>query len=61
MRLFGLTAAVGAAVCVAVWELAFASTCCAFAALASLTLLMWARRGKGPDGSGSQPIPTPAT
>jgi len=61
LRLFGLTAAIGAAVCVAAWELAFASTWCAFAAMTSLTLLLWVRRGKEPAGSGSQPLPAPAT
>jgi hypothetical protein len=44
LRLFGLTAAVGAAVCMVLWELAFASTWCAVAALTSLTLLQWVRR-----------------
>jgi hypothetical protein len=61
LRLFGLTAAIGAAVCVAVWELAFASTWCAFAALTSLSLLHWVWRGRTPAGSGSQPVPAPAT
>ncbi|QMU71723.1 DUF6629 family protein [Streptacidiphilus sp. P02-A3a] len=50
LRLFGLTAAVGAAVCAAVWELAFASTWCAFAALTSLTLLLWVRREQSTPG-----------
>lgn len=44
LRLFGLTAAVGAAACLVLWELAFASTWCAVAALTSLTLLQWVRR-----------------
>ena len=61
LRLFGLTAAIGAAVCVAVWELAFASTWCAFAALTSLTLLLWVRRGKTLADIGLQPFPTSAT
>ena len=41
LRLFGLVAAVGAAVCVTVWQLAFASTWCAFAAVVSLMLVRW--------------------
>jgi hypothetical protein len=58
LRLFGLTAAVGAAVCAAAWELAFASTWCAFAALTSLTLLIWVRRGRGPAlPHGGRPAP----
>jgi len=60
LRLLGLTAAVGAAVCVTVWELAFASTWCAFAALTSLTLLIWVRRGRASAGSDSEPLPVPA-
>ena len=43
LRLFGLAAALGAAVCVILWQLAFASTWCAFAALVSLMLLRWLR------------------
>ena len=54
LRLFGLMAAIGAVVCVAAWELAFASTWCAFAALTSLTLLLWVRRGKGPQPRGGR-------
>jgi hypothetical protein len=41
LRLFGLVAAAGAAVCVLVWQLAFASTWCAFAAVVSLMLVRW--------------------
>jgi hypothetical protein len=48
LRLFGLTAAVGAAVCMVLWELAFASTWCAVAALTSLTLLQWVQRDQNP-------------
>jgi hypothetical protein len=59
LRLLGVTAAVGAAVCVAVWELAFASTWCAFAALTSLTLLLWVRRGRTRAESGSHLLPAP--
>jgi hypothetical protein len=58
LRLFGLTAAVGAVVCAAAWELAFASTWCAFAALTSLTLLLWVRRAGTPAGPGPQPLPS---
>jgi hypothetical protein len=61
LRLFGLTAALGAAVCATVWQLAFASTWCAFAALTSLTLLRWTRRGNTPAGTDSQPSPASAT
>jgi energy-converting hydrogenase Eha subunit E len=42
VRTLGVVASVGAAVCYLVWELAFASTWCAVAALASLVLLRWA-------------------
>jgi hypothetical protein len=48
LRLFGVVAAVGAAVCVLIWQLAFASTWCAFAAVVSLMLVFWLRR----DGAG---------
>ena len=41
LREFGLVAAIGAAVCVTAWQLAFASTWCAFAALVSLMLVRW--------------------
>jgi len=41
LREFGLVAALGAAVCVTAWQLAFASTWCAFAALISLMLVRW--------------------
>ena len=61
LLLFGLTAAVGAVVCVAVWELAFASTWCAFAALTSLTLLHWVWRRRASAGIGSRAIPAPTT
>jgi hypothetical protein len=59
LRLFGLAAAIGAAVCVTTWELAFASTWCAFAALTSLTLLLWTRRGR--TAAGPQPFPASIT
>ena len=41
LRLFGLVAAVGAVVCVLAWQLAFASTWCAFAAVISLMVVYW--------------------
>ena len=42
LRLLGVLTTVGAAVCYLVWELAFASTWCAVAAMASVVLLRWA-------------------
>jgi hypothetical protein len=58
LRLFGLVGATGALVCVLVWQLAFASTWCAFAAVVSLILVYWLHRDRaaqsdrddGPDG-----------
>jgi hypothetical protein len=35
-------------VCMVMWELAFASTWCAVAALTSLTLLQWVQRDQNP-------------
>jgi hypothetical protein len=52
VRGFGVAAAVGAAGCVAAWRLAFASTWCAFAALLSVLLLVWVRRGPAPGAGG---------
>ncbi|WP_055523089.1 DUF6629 family protein [Streptomyces graminilatus] len=46
--LFGLLAGAGAPVCWALWRLEFVSTWCALAALCSLALLGWARRGGRP-------------
>lgn len=40
-----VAAAVGAAGCVAAWRFAFASTWCAYAAVLSVLLLVWIRRG----------------
>jgi len=51
---FGLTAAVGAAVCITAWRLAFASTWCAFAALTSLALIPWVRRERIMPARGEQ-------
>src|SRR5216683_2613588 len=42
IRALGVISAIGAAACFLVWELAFASTWCAVAAVASLVLLRWA-------------------
>jgi hypothetical protein len=58
LRRFGVVAALGAAVCVLTWQLAFASTWCAFAAVVSLMLIPWLRRdregrpGERPSGPG---------
>ncbi|WP_406387982.1 DUF6629 family protein [Streptomyces sp. NBC_00887] len=42
--LLGVLVAVGAAVCVALWQTEFISTWCALAAVCSVVLLGWARR-----------------
>ena len=42
LRLLGAVTTVGAATCYLIWELAFASTWCAAAAVASVILLRWA-------------------
>lgn len=44
LRLLGAVLAVGAGACAALWRLEFASTWCAFAAVASLLVLGWVRR-----------------
>lgn len=44
LRLLGAVLAAGALVCAVLWRLAFASTWCAFAAVASLLVLGWVRR-----------------
>ncbi|MEU9143817.1 DUF6629 family protein [Streptomyces sp. NPDC048349] len=44
LRLLGALLAVGAVVCAALWRLEFASTWCAFAAVASLLVLGWSGR-----------------
>ncbi|MGP3689904.1 DUF6629 family protein [Streptomyces sp. IBSNAI002] len=44
LRLLGAVLGAGAAVCAALWRLEFASTWCAFAAVASLLVLGWVRR-----------------
>ncbi|MFF4452407.1 DUF6629 family protein [Streptomyces goshikiensis] len=50
LRLLGAVLAAGAVVCAALWRLEFASTWCAFAAVASLLVLGWVRRGPGRSG-----------
>ncbi|MCX4539687.1 DUF6629 family protein [Streptomyces sp. NBC_01565] len=45
LRLLGAVLAAGALVCAALWRLEFASTWCAFAAVASVLVLGWVRRG----------------
>ncbi|MEU9252970.1 DUF6629 family protein [Streptomyces sp. NPDC048270] len=44
LRLLGAVLAAGAVVCGALWRLEFASTWCAFAAVASVLVLGWVRR-----------------
>lgn len=44
LRLLGAVLAFGALACSALWRLEFASTWCAFAAVASVLVLGWARR-----------------
>ncbi|MEV7560090.1 DUF6629 family protein [Streptomyces sp. NPDC089795] len=48
LRTFGVVLAVGALACSALWRLEFASTWCAFAAVASLLVLGWVRRPHPP-------------
>ncbi|MFD8020549.1 DUF6629 family protein [Streptomyces lavendulae] len=50
LRVLGAVLAAGALVCAALWRLAFASTWCAFAAVASVLVLGWVRRPAGPGG-----------
>ncbi|MFG2981975.1 DUF6629 family protein [Streptomyces sp. NPDC048258] len=50
LRLLGAVMAAGAVLCAALWRLEFASTWCAFAAVASLLILGWAGR---PEAAGS--------
>ncbi|MET9700265.1 DUF6629 family protein [Streptomyces sp. NPDC006529] len=50
LRVLGAAMAAGAALCALFWRLEFASTWCAFAAVASLLVLGWVRRGE--DGPG---------
>ncbi|MGR4878490.1 DUF6629 family protein [Streptomyces sp. LARHCF249] len=51
LRLLGALLAAGAAVCAALWRLEFASTWCAFAAVASLLVLGWVRRPGAADSA----------
>ncbi|MER7582903.1 DUF6629 family protein [Kitasatospora sp. NPDC097691] len=57
LRRLGLVTAVGALACVLFWRLAFISTWCALAALASLLLLRWA--GHSPVAEGADRIARP--
>ncbi|GAA2153216.1 hypothetical protein GCM10009760_50680 [Kitasatospora kazusensis] len=57
LRLLGVLVGVGAVVCGLLYQLAFASTWCALAALASLVLLRWTGR---PEPTGRTPGPGPA-
>ncbi|MFE3990352.1 DUF6629 family protein [Streptomyces goshikiensis] len=50
LRLLGVVLAAGAVVCAALWRLEFASTWCAFAAVASVLVLGRVRRGPGRPG-----------
>ncbi|MFC9244845.1 DUF6629 family protein [Streptomyces sp. NPDC057136] len=45
LQALGLLVGVGAAICTALWRLEFLSTWCAFAAVCSVVLLGWTRRG----------------
>ncbi|MGW7331246.1 DUF6629 family protein [Streptomyces sp. NPDC054840] len=46
LRTLGVVLAAGALACSALWRLEFASTWCAFAAVASLLILGWVRRAR---------------
>ncbi|MFC9292722.1 DUF6629 family protein [Streptomyces sp. NPDC057011] len=48
LRLLGVVLAAGALACSALWRLEFASTWCAFAAVASVLVLGWVRRRRPP-------------
>ncbi|MFD7030782.1 DUF6629 family protein [Streptomyces sp. NPDC059917] len=50
LRVLGVVMAAGAAFCALVWRLEFASTWCAFAAVASVLVLGWVRRDAGGRG-----------
>ncbi|WP_395293178.1 DUF6629 family protein [Kitasatospora hibisci] len=66
LRQLGLLAGVGAAVCALLWRLAFVSTWCALAALASMLLLRWTatpsggRPPRGRPSGGRRPHRKPA-
>ncbi|MER5254457.1 DUF6629 family protein [Streptomyces sp. NPDC002855] len=53
--LFGVLVAVGAAVCLALWEREYISTWCAFAAVCSVVLYFWVRRRSRPAPARSGP------
>ncbi|MFD3578591.1 DUF6629 family protein [Streptomyces sp. NPDC058644] len=53
--LFGVLVAVGAAVCLALWEREYISTWCAFAAVCSVVLYFWVRRRSWPAPARSGP------
>ncbi|MEO3974760.1 DUF6629 family protein [Streptomyces sp. CAU 1734] len=50
LRLLGAVTGAGAVVCALLWRTAFVSTWCALAAVASVILLGWVRRDRGPAG-----------
>ncbi|MDQ1012555.1 hypothetical protein QFZ82_007040 [Streptomyces sp. V4I23] len=61
LRLLGILAGAGAVACALLWRTVFVSTWCAPAAVASLTLLAWARRPatvaeRGRPRSGADPV-----
>ncbi|MFJ7158301.1 DUF6629 family protein [Streptomyces sp. NPDC101118] len=53
LRLLGVLLSAGAVLCAALWRLEFASTWCAFAAIASVLVLAWVRRRPAP----GRPVP----
>ncbi|QKW09757.1 hypothetical protein HUT18_28470 [Streptomyces sp. NA04227] len=56
--LLGVLAAIGAAICAALWRLEFISTWCAFAAVCSVVLLGWVRRTPAAPPGGSRTVTT---
>jgi hypothetical protein len=56
LRLFGVLATVGVVVCEALWRYEFVSTWCAFAAVASVVLLVWVRRPTPAADRRAQPL-----
>ncbi|MEU4120613.1 DUF6629 family protein [Kitasatospora sp. NPDC028055] len=59
LRRLGLLTATGALACALLWHLAFISTWCALAALASLLLLHWSAHPPAPRTNPPTPTPTP--
>ncbi|QFQ95699.1 hypothetical protein F9278_05345 [Streptomyces phaeolivaceus] len=53
LLVLGVLAAVGAAICWALWRLEFVSTWCAFAAVCSVVLLGWVRARRRPCSGGT--------